>query len=856
MRSNKTALKLFLALLAVAATVVVSQETELFPVLKSDVLMGRQQGGFYLVATNQLLRPWGVQKLIRGRPVDLALDSGERLLAVLNSRGVELLHASNGVQYGEVSSRTTSYTGIAFRPGDRELWLSEATRSGPDSILVVKLTELGKPAGTQRIELAGHPVPAGIAFSSDGARAWVALNRSNTVAVVDADRKRIEKEIPVGVAPFAVVAASGKGPVFVSNRGGRRPAAGDTVAPSAGVDVVVDPETGTTASGSVSVIDSQTYAVREVAVERAPAGMALSPDEKTLAVTNAHSDTVSLIDTGTFVRKDVPIPASPEGVIGSQPNAAAFAPGGKSLYVACGGNNAVAVLQRDGSRWRLAGSIPTGWFPSAIAVDREGTVHVVNIKGVGNTADEKGTFNSKAYEGSLMTFHAPAAAQLAAGTREVQAANSPRLEPAGGVENLDSLGIKYVFFIIKENRTYDQVFGDIPRGNRDPKLVMYGRDVTPNHHALAEQYVLLDNFYASGAISFEGHQWLMQGFVSDYVERSLISAPRGYAWNMADAFTVSPEGFFWQGARRPLTVRVYGEFSLPARFDPKTQALVDIDKSDLMHWVKYWQLYQEGRWRDAVGSRSGVPVLAPLLCARYPVNAMNITDQLRAEVFIEELASREKSGKMENLNVITLTSDHTVGTRPGWPTPRAMVADNDLALGRIVEAITKSRFWPHSLILVVEDDAQNGVDHIDGHRTVALAIGPHIRRGVLDSNHYNHTSMVRTIQEIFRIPPRTRFLKSARAMTSIFTPETDLTPYRCLRPKVKLDELNPPLKALRGKQRRAARQSMAMNFTDVDDAPQQLLNRILWWDSKGFDTPYPNVPGAGEADEEAAEGSE
>ena len=175
-----------------------------------------------------------------------------------------------------------------------------------------------------------------------------------------------------------------------------------------------------------------------------------------------------------------------------------------------------------------------------------------------------------------------------------------------------------------------------------------------------------------------------------------------------------------------------------------------------------------------------MPVLAPLLCARYPVNAMNITDQLRAEVFIEELASREKSGKMENLNVITLTSDHTVGTRPGWPTPRAMVADNDLALGRIVEAITKSRFWPHSLILVVEDDAQNGVDHIDGHRTVALAIGPHIRRGVLDSNHYNHTSMVRTIQEIFRIPPRTRFLKSARAMTSIFTPETDLTPYLSL----------------------------------------------------------------------------
>jgi Phosphoesterase family len=186
-----------------------------------------------------------------------------------------------------------------------------------------------------------------------------------------------------------------------------------------------------------------------------------------------------------------------------------------------------------------------------------------------------------------------------------------------------------------------------------------------------------------------------------------------------------------------------------------------------------------------------------------------------------------------------LNSDHTNGTRPGVPTPRAMVADNDLALGRIVEGISRSRFWARSLILVVEDDAQDGVDHVDGRRTIALAIGPGIRRNAVDSNNYNHTSMIRTIQEIFRIPQRTRALQSARAMTSLFTAEKDVSPYQRLEPKVALDEMNPPLKALAGRQLWAAKQSLAMNWKDIDDAPANTLNRILWWDAKGWNAPYP-----------------
>jgi hypothetical protein len=512
------------------------------------------------------------------------------------------------------------------------------------------------------------------------------------------------------------------------------------------------------------------------------------------------------------------------------------------MYVACGGNNAIAVVERHESDWKLEGSVPAGWFPSSIALDQDGALRVVNIKGTGNTATgvTPGHFRSTAYEGSLLKIPAPLPSQIESGTREVEAANSPKFESSGGIANLASLGIEHVFFIVKENRTYDQVLGDLPQGNGDPKLVMYGRDISPNHHALAEKYVLLDNFYTGGAISFDGHQWLMQAFVSDYVERAFAASPRGYAWNMADALTVSPFGMFWQSATKPLDVRIYGEFCLPAKWDAARQKAVDITESQELSWTSYWSLYKEAKWQTAVGSISGVPALQPYMDARYPDDSVNIPDQIRAEELLRELTEFEKTGKLPNLLVITLNNDHTNGTKPGSPMPRAMVADDDLALGRIVEAVSKSRFWAKSLILAVEDDAQDGFDHVDGHRTVALAIGPMIRRAVVDSNHYNQTSLVRTITEIFGIPQRTQFLANARAMHSIFTNERDLSTYQTLTPKIVLDEMNPPLKALSGRPLWAARQSLAMNWAKPDDINQAVLNRILWWDSKGYDKPYPS----------------
>ncbi len=825
------------------AGIALASITPLFPVLKSAARIGKQPEGFYLLPTNQLLQPWGEQAVIQGRPVDAALDPSKKFLAVLNTRGIDVFDAQNSAPLGSAQTKATSYTGIAFRPGSHEIWTGETSRNGMDFVLVTPISAAGVPDRGEEIALGKHAVPSGIAFSADGKTAYVAMSRNNTLAVFDAATRKLVKEIPTGIAPFAVVYSKRLDTVFVSNRGGRVPKAGEITASTSGSEALTNGYTGSTISGTITAIDAAKLTAREIEVGLAPSGMALSPDQTMLAVANGHSDTVSVLDTATMKRSDTRVPSYPEGVLGSQPIAVTFAADGKTLYVACAGTNAIAVLRHAGKNgWPVEGSIPSGWFPSALTAMDDGSLRVINVKGTGNTANAKGSFNSREFQGSLVRIPSLEKGRLAAATREVIAANSPKLEAAGGVANLESLGIQHVLLIVKENRTYDQVFGDLPQANGDPKLLMFGRDVTPNHHGLAERYVILDNFNTGGAISFDGHPWLMQSFVSDYTERAFAASPRGYAWNMADALTVSPAGFFWQGkgSGAPLpSVKIYGEFCLPARWDAATRSVVDMNENAGANWTTNWNLYKEGKLKELMASRSGVPALAKFINQRYPSNDTNITDQVRADIYLDDLAAAEKSGNMPQLTVLTMTSDHTNGTNPSSPTPRAMVADNDLALGRIVEGVTKSKFWASTLVLVVEDDAQNGLDHVDGHRTVALAIGPHIRRGVVDSNFYDHSSMIRTIQDLFRIAPQTRFVAAARPMTSVFTPETNFDTWTAQTPKVRLDEMNPKLNGLKGRQLWAARESMAMNWHEPDDVPSDILNRILWWDSKGYNQPYP-----------------
>ncbi|MFN7934860.1 MAG: bifunctional YncE family protein/alkaline phosphatase family protein [Bryobacteraceae bacterium] len=827
-----------LALVVVAASAIgAAVKLDLSGVLSSTAVAGKQANDAYLVASAQLVRPWLLKTRITGRPADMAVHTSGAFAAVLNGASVVTVDLASGREISRVTTKTTSYLGIAFRPNANELWASEATRNGPDALLRIPYEANGKLGALERMEIPGHPIPAGLAFTRDGSRLYAALHHTNEIAVVDAAAKRVTARWPANLAPFGLALSADGATLYVSNRGGAANA-GAKQAPSGRVDLPTD-EAGSVLPGTVQVFDTASGKAQSLAAGLAPAGVALSPDGGTLVVVNAHSDSLTVVDTKTKAVSTVAIDASSK-LPGILPNSVDFSPDGKRLYVACGGENAVAVFGRSRSAWKLEGKFPTGWFPTAVKVDAGGRVHVASVKGTGNDEQSPGKHSSLAYEGSLSTVAAPSSAQLKAGTREVGYTANPRFASNGGVADLTKLGIKHVFFLIKENRTYDQVFSDIAKGNRDASLLMYGREVTPNHHALAEKYVLLDNYYSSGAISFEGHQWLMMGFVSDHVERALQAAPRGYAWNMGDSLTVSPAGFFWQDKKKPLQVRLLGPVSEPATPGPDG-LMRDINETDMLKWGQYWEHYKKGTWRQVIGSRCVVPALRPIFDEKFPPSSMKVPDQIRAEAFAERMDGWEKTSAPD-LTIVTMTSDHTEGRNPAAPRPRSMVADNDWALGRIVERVSKSRFWANSLILVVEDDAQNGVDHVSGRRTVALAIGPQVRRGALDSNYYTHINLVRTIQDVFGLEPRTRFLKNARAMNSVFTGEADLSAYQAIEPGVQLDDMNPPLTALKGKEKWAAAESAKMNWDDVDDVPSDVLNRILWWDARGFDVAYPVLP--------------
>jgi hypothetical protein len=526
--------------------------------------------------------------------------------------------------------------------------------------------------------------------------------------------------------------------------------------------------------------------------------------------------------------------------LGSAPNALALSPDGRTLYVANAANNAVAVLDLDRPEKPIRGFIPTGWYPTAVATANDGTrLFIASGYGFGSIAPAGRGRSYSNRVGVVSLLSTPDEAHLTAHTRQVMRNNRA---PAAGkavaaphessrrfpipMNRAEASPIKHVFYIIKENRTYDQVFGDLPQGNGDPALVQFGREVTPNHHALAEQFVLLDNFYVSGDQSSLGHQWTDEAYANDYSHK-YGNARNDYAGTNPMAY--APTGFIWDHARNHgRSVRNYGEF---------TQSAVSPGGAT---WTDIYTAWKEKTAAVTIGTRTRVAGVRDIMHPEFPGFDMRITEQWRTEVFLREFRQFEENGNLPNLVIMLLPIDHTNGTSPGYPTPRAMVADNDLALGRIVEAISKSRYWKESAIFVLEDDAQNGVDHVDGHRTVGLVVGPYARRKVVDSSLYTTISMFRTVEQILGLPPLNQYDLAAEPMFSAFTSQPDETAYEALPNRIPLDEMNPPLQATRGLQHRLALESMKMDFDEPDAAPEELLNRVIWHSVKGYSTPFPS----------------
>jgi hypothetical protein len=400
-------------------------------------------------------------------------------------------------------------------------------------------------------------------------------------------------------------------------------------------------------------------------------------------------------------------------------------------------------------------------------------------------------------------------------------------------------------FIVKENRTYDQVLGDLDRGAGDSSLVVYGRDVTPNTHALSARFVTLDHFFASGGNSADGHQWLTQANETEYPMWPLYHG-RSYPSESEDALTYSSGGFLWEGARsKGKTVAVFGEYApSPKTSSDTVRRRMLAQYGERPNDFTFHRELLKGRFQ----THSDIPSLDRELVREYPGWTQEVPDVIKAGDILAHLADWEAARDMPNLVMIILPNDHTVGTSAGWCTPRACVADNDLGLGKIVEGLSHSTFWKDMAILVVEDDAQNGVDHIDGHRTVALAISPYARRGVVDSTFYGQPSMVKTVELMLGLPSMSIFDLVATDMRASFLDAgvaPDFTPYTAIQPVQSLLDVNPRVGSINGPfstvRRNAARASARMSFDGPDEAPTDMLNRILWHDVKGWGTPYPAV---------------
>ncbi len=852
--------------------------------------VGPKGKGRTVLPVNQVVTPVGLHLTLPGlRPQDLALSPDGKILVVAGkTHEVVVVEPATGRILQQVvlpaesqeeqdprvvspqilepdKEGQLSYTGLVFSPDGRRLYMSNV--NGSVKVFTVDPDGDVEPSHSIPLPPAGAPrraeeIPAGLALSADGARLFVCGNLSNRLLELDAASGRVVRTFDVGVAPFDVVLAGEK--AYVSNWGGRRPAPGDLTGPAGqGTEVRVDPLRHIASEGSVTVVDLAGGAVKtEVAAGLHASALALSPDGRYVVCANAASDNLSVIDTATdAVVETIWAKASPADLFGASPNALAFAANGKTLYVANGTQNAVAAIKFSPKKRksRLKGLIPVGWFPGAIAFDAgRGGLCVANIKGhalepAESKPDGAPGFNSHQYHGSISIVREPRQKELWEMTdvvtanfrrgRIVEALRKPRPgQPARPVpERIGEPSVfKHVVYVIKENRTYDQVLGDVAEGNGDPALCVFGEQVTPNQHKLVRDFVLLDNTYCSGILSADGHQWSTTAFGTDYLERSFAGWPRSYPDGMGpdeiDALAYAPSGFIWDNAlKHGVSLWNFGEFTM------HNCGWTDPARTAEPLWADYWDEYRHGRGLVRIASLPAIPTVAPFSPTDTLGWNMAVPDQWRARYIEGQIAKWEAEGRMPGLILVCLPDDHTSGTSEGSPTPEACVADNDLAFGRIVEAFSHSSFWKETVIFGIEDDPQNGWDHVSGYRTTAYCASPYTKRGAVVSTQYNTTSILRTIEQILGLPPMNQFDATATPMFDCFTATPDFAPYDAVPNIVPLDTMNPPKDQITDALlRRHAVQSGRLNFRQIDACPEDTLNRIIWHAVKGSAAPYPS----------------
>jgi YVTN family beta-propeller protein len=800
--------------------------------LAGDKHPGPQADGTAYTSYGWRVSPAGTQEPLGDRPYGSVLSpDGKRLLVSNNGVGDQSLMVvdtatGKTVQTLHYPAPQALFLGVAYTPDGKRAFASAGDNNLVRTYAVASdgtLTE-GAPIKLAVDDGQGHalrPFPAGLAVSHDGAKLFVADDFDNTLSIVDlasGKETRVplsDKQCVIGSwgdtsngqdceFPYAVVLSADDKTAYVSDWG------------QSTIDVV-----DTTKASLTGNVEVGTH----------PSALALDPTGEHLYVADTDSDEVSVVSTTTAtVEKTISLAPYREAPVGTNPNALALSSDGSRLYVANAGDNDVAVVDT-GPRGGVLGLIPTGWYPTGVHVSSDGArLLVLNAKGLGAGPNPGGPVPTKdpssgadqyigsMIVGSLSLIDLPRKqAELKVMTKQVRindgfGGDGP-LVKIGGDQHIVPLRpggkspIKHVIVMVNENRTYDQVLGDLQKGNGDPSLTLFGNDVTPNHHSFANRFTTLDNIYAVGEVSNDGWEWTAAGNANSFDQKTWPTSYGG-------------RGSFYSGEGGTLG-------AAPGR-DPWHSYLWDsLDEAGISYRNYGW-------WATDVPPVSvyNEPTLAAHTDPKFAGYNLGISDQDRFAEWKREFDGYVANGDLPTLEFIKFPRDHTCGTSPKCPTPQAMVADSDYAFGRLVDAVSHSKYWASTAIFQIEDDAQDGPDHVDAHRTVAHVISPYTQTGKVDSTFYSSVSVLRTVELLLGLHPMTQFDAAATPMVKSFTDHPDMTPYSVIVPKQPLDQMNAASAPM-------AAESARMNFSHEDRAPENLLNLAIWQGVKGAHSPMP-----------------
>jgi YVTN family beta-propeller protein len=770
---------------------------------------GPSGDGTAITPVGYRVTPAGTQTTLGDLPLSTALSpDGKTLLVSNDGQGTQSLQVvdtstSKVVQTIEYASPKALFVGLAFSPDGTKAYAGGGGQQVVHAydVQAGRLTE-ATPYALPKTNPAGQAVnmfPGGLDTTDDGAHLVVADHLADAASVIDTSTRTVHT-VAVGHAPYTVVVYGST--AYVTNQGA------NTVS-------VLDVSTGTPT------------VTRTIEVGTHPNAEVLTADGSRLFVANGDSDDISVIDTSTdTILRTVSLAPYAGARVGSNPVGLSLSPDERMLYVSNSGNNAVAIL--DVAAGKVMGTIPTAWYPTGLVATAD-KLFVANAKGLGagpnngpghpnptsTAATSPDQYIGSMMMGTLSTIPLPLHDdQLASYTDQVRA-NDGFDRPAPGADGTPA--IKHVIYVVQENRTYDQVFGSLGKGNGDRSLNLFGQESAPNQRQLQRRFVTLDNFYANAEVSAQGWNWSVAANSNPYAEAmwpANYSGRKGTYPSETQDPAIAPnrngdDAYIWQRLKQKgISFRNYG-FYVDA--DNKAgDPVLDANTDHAFH-----------------GYDLACPNNADTFTPRSTTCGVPRFNEWKRE-FDQYVAGDD----LPTVEFVRLPNDHTSGTKPGMPTPRAYVADNDLALGRLVDAVSHSKYWKDTAIFVTEDDAQNGPDHVDAHRTISQVISPYTQHGKVDSTFYSTASMLRTIENIVGVAPLTQFDTFATPMVASFAQEADLDSFSALFPEKAGNDTN-------GVNAPMASASQAQKLDKEDQINERTFNEAIWKSIKGADSRMP-----------------